>query len=184
MRWILHNDPSEKVWFAMNAPFRKELDAKQLLDEKAIENFVPMQYKIVTRRGGKKSRELVPAISNLLFARTTRAIIQEIKKGVQFLQYRTCPENGRNVPIIVPDVQMRQFISISETFNENLVYLKPEEINLKKGARVRVIGGAFDGVEGIFMKVRGARSKRVVVLIEGVTAVVMAEISADLIEIL
>jgi transcription antitermination factor NusG len=143
-----------------------------------------MQYKVITRRDGKKSRELVPAISNLLFARATRPVIQEIKRGVQFLQYRTCPENGKNVPIIVPDAQMRQFISVSETFNENLVYLKPEEINLKKGTRVRVIGGAFDGVEGIFVKVRGVRSKRVVVLVEGVTAVAVAEINADLIEIL
>lgn len=171
------------MWFAMSAPYRKEAEAVRLLDLKGIENYLPMQYRIFTNKSGKKVRKLVPVVSNLLFARTTRAYLQEVKTGVSFLQYRTRPENGRNVPIVVPDRQMQQFIAVCETHNEHLIYLQPDEINLSKGTPVRIIGGAFDGVEGLFLKVKGARAKRVVVQIDGI-AVATAEIEPQYIEVI
>ena len=94
------------------------------------------------------------------------------------------PDAGKNSPIIVPDIQMQQFISVSRLHNERLIYLTPEEINLAKGTRVRVLGGPFDGVEGVFVKVRGCRSKRVVILMQGILAVVVAEVKPDLIEVI
>jgi hypothetical protein len=45
-------------------------------------------------------------------------------------------------------------------------------------------GGAFDGTEGYFVKIRGKRSRRVVILIEGITAVALTEISTDFIEVI
>ena len=163
----MNNDEENIVWFAMRAPFCKELEAKRLLDKQAIENFVPMCYKVFE-----------------IFVRTTRRIIRETKRTVPFLQYITMPDAGKNSPIIVPDIQMQQFISVSRLHNERLIYLTPEEINLAKGTRVRVLGGPFDGVEGVFVKVRGCRSKRVVILIQGILAVVVAEVKPDLIEVI
>lgn len=171
------------MWYAMSAPYRKELEAQRLLESKGIRNYLPMHYRIFTTKSGKKVRKLVPVVSNLLFAYSTREILQEVKLGVPFLQYRTFPENGKNVPIVVPDNQMQQFIAVCETHNEQLMYLNPDEINIAKGTPVRIIGGTFDGVEGIFVKVKGVRSKRVVVLIDGVTAVATAEIQPEYIEV-
>ena len=94
----------------------------------------------------------MPAVHNFIFVRTTRRIIRETKRTVLFLQYITMPDAGKNSPIIVPDIQMQQFISVSRLHNERLIYLTPEEINLAKGTRVRVLGGPFDGVEGVFVK--------------------------------
>jgi transcription antitermination factor NusG len=71
--------------------------------------------------------------------------------------------------------QMQQFIAICDTFDESLTYLSPDEINLEKGTPVKIIGGAFDGVVGTFIKVHNSRKKRVVVLVQGVTAVMLAE---------
>ena len=68
--------------------------------------------------------------------------------------------------------------------NEKITYLRPEEVNIKKGTRVRVHGGVFDGTEGHFVKLQGKRSRRVVLLIEGITAVALTEISTDFIEVL
>lgn len=171
------------MWYALSAPYRKELEAQRLLEKNEVRNYLPMHYRIFTMKSGKKVRKLVPVISNLLFAYTSKTHLQEIKQGVPFLQYRTRPEGGRNVPIIVPDNQMQQFMAVCETHNERLIYLQPDEINLAKGTRVRVIGGPFDGVEGLFVKVKGARSKRVVVLINGITAVATAEIEPEYIEV-
>ena len=49
---------------------------------------------------------------------------------------------------------------------------------------MRVIGGPFDSIKGPFLKVKGVRNRRIVIRIGEVTAVAMAEISPDLIEIL
>lgn len=171
------------AWFAMSAPFCKELDAKRFLDKRQIESYIPMCYKVLVKNN-KKIRELVPAIHNLVFVKTTRNIIQETKRCVSFLQYITKTEAGRRIPIIVPDWQMQQFIAISQTYDEHLVYLTPDEINLKKGTPIRILGGPFDGVEGFFVKIKGCRSKRVVVFIQGIIAVAMTEVQPDLIEII
>ena len=178
------NSKSTALWFAMSAPYRRELKAKAFLESKSVECFVPMKSAVIERRSGIKSRQQVPAIHNLIFVHASKEEIQELKNGKDFLQYMTRPLNGKNIPITVPDKQMQQFIAATQAANEELVYLQPEEIDLKKGTRVRVHGGTFDGAEGLFVKVRGKRNRRVVLLIEGVTAVALAEISPDLIEVI
>lgn len=179
-----NNDDDKIVWFAMSAPYRRELKAKERLNEMGIENFVPMTKAIVERRGTKK-RETVPAIHNLIFVHTTKNIIKQAKQGIEYLQYRTRPCNGKNTPITVPDREMEQFIAITNARMEDITYLQPDEIDIKKGTKVRIHGGTFNGTEGIFVKIKGKRNRRVVVLIEGLAAVVInAELSPDIIEIL
>lgn len=163
------------VWFAMSAPYGRVLKAKALLDSKAVKNFIPMKYEMFCDKAGNKTRKLVPAISNLIFAYTTKETIQSIKQNVPFLQYLIKREDDRNLPIIVPDKQMEQFIKVCETHDEKLLYLAPDEIQLDKGTPVKIIGSAFDGIEGLFVRVKGKRKKQVVVLIQSVTAVVLAE---------
>ena len=175
---------SQIVWFAMSAPYRRELKAKEYLQAKGIECFVPMINALVEKRSGTKIRKQVPAIHNLIFVHTSKNVIQEIKRGVDYLQYRTMPREGKNIPIIVPDRQMQQFIAVTQTTNEELIYMRPEEVNIAKGTRVRVHGGAFDGTEGVFVKIQGKRKPRVVLLIQGVAAVALAEISTEFIEII
>lgn len=175
---------SQIVWFAMSAPYRRELKAKEYLQAKGIECFVPMVNALVEKRSGAKIRKQIPAIHNLIFVHTSKNVIQEIKRGVDYLQYRTMPREGKNIPIIIPDRQMQQFIAVTQTANEGLIYMRPEEVNIAKGTRVRVHGGAFDGTEGVFVKIQGKRKPRVVLLIQGVAAVALAEISTEFIEII
>lgn len=177
-------DIENKCWHALSAPYRRELKAKQFLDERGIENFIPMRYSVVTRRSGEKLRKLMPAVRNLVFAKASREVMKDLKSEAAFLQYRTMRCDGRNVPITIPDREMENFISACKTHDENMVFLSPDEIDLRKGTRVRIIGGPLDGVEGIFVRVKGSRSKKVVVLVTGLAAVVPAEVSPDLIEVL
>ena len=171
-------------WFAMSAPYQKELEAQRLLERASIESFVPMCYKVMARNG-KKHRAWLPAVSNLIFVRTTKPLIQETKRHIPFLQYLTRPESGRNIPIIVPDDQMTQFIAVCRSREEKLVYLTGDEVSrLGKGTPVRILGGVFDGVKGSFVRMKGCRSKRVVVQVQGIVAVVLAEVQPDLIEVI
>ena len=172
------------IWFAMSAPYRRELIAKEFLDKKGIECFVPMKETLVEKRDGTKRRKISPAIHNLIFVHTTKETIKAVKQGVNFLQYHTRPVGGRNIPITVPDRQMEQFIAVTKDGNEDITYLRPDEVNIAKGTKVRVHGGVFDGTEGYFVKIQGKRNRRVVMLIEGITAVALTEISTDFIEVL
>lgn len=179
-----NNTDDTPVWFAMSAPYRRELKAKEYLAARGIESFVPMT-KVVVEKGRTKKSTMVPAIHNLLFVYTTKERMQQVKQGIDYLQYRTFPCNGKNRPITVPDKEMEQFIAITQARMEELTYLKPEEIDIEKGTKVRIHGGTFDGTEGVFIKIKGKRNRRVVVLIEGLAAVAInAEISPDLIEVL
>lgn len=179
-----NNEEDKTLWFAMSAPYRRELKARDFLTARGIENFVPMTKTVVEKRG-RKQKVLVPAIHNLIFVHTTKEIIKSVKQGADFLQYRTRPINGKNIPITVPDREMELFMSFTQERIDEISYLSADEIELEKGTKVRIHGGSFDGLEGLFVKIKGKRRRRVVVLIEGLAAVAInAEISPDLIEVL
>lgn len=178
------NRLEEPAWFAMSATFGRELKAKTFLESKQVKCFVPMRYEIVKDKTQGKIRKLVPAINNLIFVYTTKERIQALKSVAEYLQYLTKPVGGRNIPIIVPEYQMQQFMTVCDTYNENLVYLSPNEINLKEGTPVKIIGSEFDGIEGTFVKVNKSRKKRVVVMIQGLTAVMIAEFEDGYLQVL
>ena len=177
-------DANTPVWWAMSAPYQRELKAKAALDKLGIENFVPMRYQAVRKRTGSMARELHPAIHNLIFVRGSKPCVSQAKKDILWLQWLTRPEDGKNVPVTVPDKDMDQFIAVTNTYNEHLIYIQPDEIDLRKGTPVRILGGPFNGFEGTFIKVKGSREKRVVVMLKGIVGVAMAEITPDLLEIL
>lgn len=181
---LVNNSIEQPAWFAMSATFGRELKAKAFLESKQVKCFVPMRYEMVKDRNQVKVRKLVPAINNLIFVYTTKERIQSLKAVVEYLQYLTKPVGGKNIPITVPEYQMQQFMAVCNTHNEKLVYLSPNEINLKEGTPVKIIGSAFDGVEGTFIKVDKCRKKRVVVMVEGITAVILAEFTDGYIQVI
>ena len=178
------DEANRPVWWAMSAPYRRELRAKTALDGLGIENFIPMRYQAVRKRTGTIVREFRPAVHNLIFVRGTKQCVSQAKRTVSWLQWLTRPENGRNIPLTVPDLDMERFIAVTGTCNEHLIYLRPDEVDLRKGTPVRILGGPFNGLEGTFVKVKGSRKKRVVVMLKGIVGVAMTEITPDLLEIL
>ena len=155
-------------WFAMSATFRRELKARALLDDAGIECFIPMKYMAVTKRNGRKAKELVPAVHNLIFVHADKEQIQDIKKDIPWLQWLTRSSDGQ----------------VTRDSNEKLVYLRPDEIDLRKGTPIRILGGPFIGIEGTFIKIQGHRNRRVVVMLKNIIGVAMAEVTPDLIEVL
>ena len=91
-------------------------------------------------------------------------------------------EKGFDAKVIVPDEQMRNFIAIAGTSEERILALPYSEVDLAHGDRVRITGGTFEGVEGIYQRIKGVRDKQVVVCIEGLVAVATATVPAYLVE--
>ena len=180
------NAPTEQpLWFAMRATYRRELIAQRALEEAAIESFVPMRYELRVVQG-RRRRRLVPAIHNLIFIHATPSVLQTIKTKLPYLQYMMRRVAGQpfGEKIVVADADMEAFMAVAGSLDEGLTYLSPQDVPLVTGQRVRVHGGPFDGREGRLMKVQGFRSRRVVVAIEGIVAVALAELKPEQIEVM
>lgn len=164
--------------------YKNEKTAEERLCGKdGLEYFIPKHYAVRIYHG-VKSKRLVPIIPSLLFVHASHDQIVAFKKNqCNFLQFVTWNEEGEIKYLIVSDKQMESFMKLASQYEENMIYFKPEEIDVKKGTHVRIHGGKFDGVEGLFMRVKGKRNRRVVVLLDGITAI-SAEINPKLLEVL
>ena len=171
-------DSANMSWFAMRATYGRNLMAQRALDAEKIESFVPMR-KRTTKVGRRIKTDLVPIVRDLIFVLGERSTIQEIKDKLPYLHYITRPAEGKNIPVEVPEEQMQQFIAICNEMDDKAEILAGEEAHFEIGEQVRVTGGAFKGCRGKLVKIEGKRSKRFVVAIEGVIAVLVSGIKAE-----
>ncbi len=81
---MMCGDP--KAWFPMRVTYQREMKVKAELDRLGIENFVPMTYRVVDADTDNPRRELVPAISNLIFVRSTQERLSELKQSNEVLE--------------------------------------------------------------------------------------------------
>ncbi len=168
----------EKLWYAIRVTYNRELKVKADLQQKEIECFLPMTYKD-TMKGEQKVRQLVPAIHNLIFIRLSEDDMKEYKRTTSLpIRYIMDGQSGR--PLTVPEREMQNFIHVAGVSGEPIVYLDLDTANMKRGDRVRITGGLFEGTEGEFVRVRGDR--RVMVRIAGLVAVATPFIHPSLIE--
>ena len=152
----MQSEPTE--WFALSATFGRALKAKDFLESRSVRCFVPMKHEVVSDGHQGKVRKLVPAITNLLFAHTTRRSIQALKSEVSYLQYLTRPDGARRIPIVVPDRQMEQFMFMVD-YSEDAIEMFASP--LKPGQSIEVIKGPLAGLKGELIEIEG-KSKVVV----------------------
>ena len=169
-------------WFAMRATYKRELVAQEYLQGKGMEVFVPMRSEIKVVRGIKRKLR-VPAINSLIFVYARKQELQEAKFGLDYLQYITRKIEGKNEPIIVPDKQMHDFMQIVQDETVENTFHAPGEVDLALGTRVKIHGGAFDGMEGVLVKIKGKRKKQFFVELPGLVAVNAVIENLDLLEV-
>ena len=171
-----------KSWYPMRVTYSREIKVKAELDRLEIENFVPMTYKLVCADNGDPHRELVPAINNLIFVRSTQGRISELKtsnKVLEPLRYMMdhTAEKAHEI-MTVPDRQMENFMRVASMTDDSVMFLDENTIVGKEGKRVKIMGGMFEGVEGVIRRVK--RCKRVVVALDGIASVAIAYVPAGL----
>ena len=171
-----------KIWYPMRVTYSREIKVKAELDRLEIENFVPMTYKLVCADNGNPHRELVPAINNLIFVRSTQGRISELKtsnKVLEPLRYMMdhTAEKAHEI-MTVPDRQMENFMCVASMTDDSVMFLDENTIVGKEGKRVKIMGGMFEGVEGVIRRVK--RCKRVVVALDGIASVAIAYVPAGL----
>lgn len=169
-------------WWAMSAVYNRSLVVASQLSDAGIGSFVPM-HEAVRQQGGRRIVASEPAVRNLIFVRACTEVLKALKAEMPHLQYLVRREGQRSYPIIINDVAMDDFIRVSRMTTATPRYFTPDELSLTAGSRVRIIGGELHGICGTFVRVKGTRSRRLVILLDGVLAIA-AEVSPDLVEVL
>lgn len=152
-----------RQWFVMRD--LKRGNAKQpaykLLGELKIRFFTPMVWKLRIRQG-KRVRQQVPFMPDLLFVYDSRKVLDPLVEQIATLQYRFV-KGGNHQPMTVRNADMERFIRAVDAMN-NPCFYTPEEINPDMlGKKVRIVGGLWDGYEGCLQKMQGSRIKRLFV---------------------
>ena len=163
----------------MRVTYRRELKLKAQFEALGIECFVPMRYELVDTDEGPR-RQLVPAIHNLIFVRSTQEELTFLKMHRQEfepLRYMMRPSEEGNVILRVPDREMENFLRVASIQDDSVMFLDYNDFISKVGRRVRVNEGHFAGVEGVIKRIR--KNKHVVVQIEGVAAVAITFVPAS-----
>lgn len=161
------NQSDSLQWFVMRDLKRSnaKLPAYKLLESMGIETFTPMVWKLSVKHG-KRCREKVPFMQDMLFVHDVRQNIDPIVEKFNTLQYRYA-RGGYHIPMTVRDADMNRFIRAVKSA-ENTCYYTPDEVSSDMiGKRVRIIGGVLDGYEGYLQKLQGARVKRLFVELPG-----------------
>jgi transcription antitermination factor NusG len=165
------------LWYVLFAANGKAVKMKPCLEAASIEYFFPLYYKDRKIRGSERcERVALPLLGNLIFAKSSKNVLDPVLKEIKLqlsivsdLYYR---DFGDKRMIIIPENEMRNFIAVAGNEKEQIIYLSNEEVNLKKGVKVRITGGVFAGVEGTFMRIKG--DKRLVVSIPNLFSVATA----------
>lgn len=162
--------------------YKCERRAEERLEAEGMEFFIPKRYAVRVYHG-VKSRRLVPAVPGLVFVRAARSRLVDFKKRHDFLQFAVFRRSSGPEYMVVPDGEMESFVRVASNPEGGPVFFPPDEVDLALGTRVRIHGGCLDGVSGVFVRVRGTRERRVVVVLDGLVGVA-ATVRPDLLEIL
>ena len=180
-------------WYALRVSYSRELKIQKALDALGVKTFVPMMWKRCPVKPGmtqtgksgttKLQKRLVPAVSNLCFVQWTQADIERYIQGygdkspVHFYWDRTSSSR-----LVVPDKAMEDFIKVSSSMDEDLIYITEITEKLREGQTVRVVAGPFKGVEGKVVRIR--KSRRVLVELPGMLAVATTFVNPSSLEII
>jgi transcription antitermination factor NusG len=154
-------------WFALYTSSRREKHVAKLLDERQIENFLPL-YR-ADRHWDKRSPVTLdlPLFPNYLFVRAGRKASLLSVPGVLSIV-----GSGRQ-PWPLPDHEIEAFRSAVDVCK-----LEPHSL-FAVGERVRITNGALAGMQGVL--VRKKSNFRVVLTVEAIRSSVSAEVDeADL----
>lgn len=179
-----------KVWHVMRAAYGQEQKAKDYLDAKGIETFLPTIDRVHLVRG-KRVRKKESLIPNLLFVLSTETELQKFvgSEKLSFFHYYYVPnldENGQPIekngikPLVVPNNQMQQFRRWHEIEDDNKMLVNAEEKTFYRNEFVRIKRGRFEGLHGFVCRYKG--QSRVGINIEGLGTIVTAFIPKDFLE--
>lgn len=174
----VENVPYEnKQWFVLRVSYGRVLKAKEFVEAKGLECYVPMRYKEV-REQGKKRIITEPLLPSFLFVHATYSQVEALCRnnnasvGMALLSFyynhtsyrEDAPD--KNPPLIISDSAMDNFIRLTSVKNPHVIPVTSENIKYKMGDEVVITEGEFMGVHGRVARIAG-QQRIVVELFDG-----------------
>lgn len=176
------------AWFVLRASYGREDKASDYIVEDGTFVYIAKRYarKSINGRQKKVLKTLIP---NLLFVYTTTDKAKEYVKNTPALSYLTFyynhfefDEYQKNSPLTVSCKEMENFIIATCNNSEHLKFVDEEQCHYKGGEIVKVVEGAFKGVEGKVARVSG--QQRVIVMIRNIGLISTAYIPTAFLQII
>lgn len=162
------HDP-KKRWFVLRALYGKADKAADMLIEAGYYAYIAKRYedRIVN---GRRKRGLKNLIPNILFTYIEKdeiasllsrksdapSPLPKLAQTATFYYNHFATENGKNPPLQVHERQMMDFIMITATNDDNMVYVNDSKIvHIKNDDLVYVKQGKFKGCMGQVVRVAG-----------------------------
>ncbi len=162
-----------KKWYALYTKPRWEKKVVQLLDEKRIENYLPLQ-KILKQWSDRRKWVREPLFRSYVFVFINQEEYLSTLQTSGVVKFVTF--EGKAVSI--PPIQ----IEAIKTFVETGEDLLTESVEMKVGDKVKVIRGPLKGLEGKLVRI--SEKKRVRVMIEGIQQSLHLRIPVSYLEVL
>ena len=146
----LSGAPEDCFWFALQTRPRHEKKVNVDLSEKGIESFLPLRRE--KRRWSDRQQWVeTPLFSHYVFVRIPISVESRARvlQTTGVVQFAGAP--GRGTPI--PEEQ----IATLQTIVSQRVPIMAHEY-LRVGQRVRIYGGALDGIEGVLSAIQNDRT--------------------------
>lgn len=198
-----------KSWYLLRFGQISLKRMKELLEVSNLESFLPSYTVVENRKKGVQIRVERALMYNMLFIRSSLHECVDFvvnNPGVSFvvkpseehpsvsLNLLVSHEQKREFQydqatfryvITIPDREMDMFIKAVTNRNTRTVpFMKPTEIDLEKGDKVRIVGGPYNGIEGILESQKGKDGGTVYVHIQNFLATRTTEIRPEFIQII
>ena len=165
----VENVPTEKTrWFVLRVSYGRILKAKEFVDARNIDCYVPMHYKQTTKQG-KKRIITEPLLPSFFFVHTTIEQIVNLLRDKKvnsneerpllsfYFDHTSYRQDSPNLnpPLVIPDEAMNNFIRLTSIRNSHVILVNSSNIQYKLGDRVVVIEGDFEGIQGRVARIAG-----------------------------
>lgn len=183
-------DPKDKNpkahWYALRATYGQSGKANDYLVSQGVETYYPTIKAFVMVKN-KRKKVTKSYLLNILFAYGTE---NELKSYVYdnvnlpYLRFyygrKTVGRNVLHTPLIVPQKQLDDLRTVLTDQSGDLVIVPDDERKFDKGAKVRVIGGPFKGIEGNVARYCG--EQRVAIVVDGLLTIATTYIPSAYLE--
>jgi transcriptional antiterminator RfaH len=148
---------TEKKWYALYTKPRWEKKVSQLLNERRIENYLPLQ-KMLKQWSDRKKWIQEPLFRSYIFVHISPEEYLPSLQTPGVVRFITFEKKA----VVIPPVQIEAIKTYVQT-GEELIQETPD---VKTGDRVVVIRGSLKGLEGILVQI--SKKKRLRIMIDGI----------------
>ena len=168
---------ANRQWFVLRVSYGRVLKAKEFVEAKGLESYVPKRYKAV-RKQGKKRIITDPLLSSFLFVHATYSQVEALCRNNNasvgrallsfYYDHTSYREDApdKNPPLTISDSAMDNFIRLTSIKNPHIIPVTSENIMYKLGDEVVVTEGEFIAIHGRVARIAG-QQRVVVELFEG-----------------